>query len=147
MDIVVPENSRVYARNLLGRLRHLMFLARQRELSPLDISPRQIYVLFLLVSIGHKATLAELAKFTDRGIGTISVQMARMEKDGLVKKFREKPKSSLLKFEITEKGLDIYKAANEMKSEQEIMSVLSEKECQLFISMLKKLITKAETYK
>jgi DNA-binding MarR family transcriptional regulator len=146
MDIVVPENNGVYARNLLGRLRHLMFLARQRELAPLDISPRQVYILFLLCSANHPTTLAELAKYTDRGIGTISIQMTRMEKDGLVTKSRVKRKSSLVKFEVTQKGLDIYDAANKLQSEQEIMAVLSQRECQQFILTLKKLIAKAETY-
>jgi len=73
--------------------------------------------------------------------------MTRMEKDGLAKKVREKPKSALLKFELTDKGLNLYKAVNKMKSEKAIMSILSEEECQEFISMLKKLISKTEKYK
>ena len=147
MDIIIPKDSGVYARNLLGRLRHLMFRARQRELDPLNISPRQLYILFLLYSIGHKTTLAELARYTDRGIATLSIQLTKMEKDGLVKKVREKPKSALLKFELTDKGLILNKSANKMKSEKAIMSILSEEECQQLISMLKKLISEAEKYK
>jgi len=45
-----------------------------------------------------------MARYTDREINTLSMQMMRMEKDGLVRKTRETPKSTLLSFEMTEKG-------------------------------------------
>jgi len=51
-----------------------------------------------------------------------------------------------LTFELTEKGLSIYQAANKMKLEKAIMSALSKEECQQFTSMLKKLLSKAEKY-
>jgi DNA-binding MarR family transcriptional regulator len=70
-----------------------------------------------------------------------------MEKDGLVKKTREVPKSALLKFELTEKGSNIEKRCNIKTSDKTIMSVLSEEERQQLISMMNKLRNKAIKYK
>jgi DNA-binding MarR family transcriptional regulator len=46
----------------------------------------------------------------------------------------------------TEKGIDAYKISNKMESEKEIMSILSEEERQQFITILQKVISKAEIY-
>jgi DNA-binding MarR family transcriptional regulator len=146
IEILIAENSSVYSRHLIGKARHLMFLARQRELTPYNILPTEAYILFLLYNLGHKATLAELSKHTIRKMGTLSVQMTRMEKEGLVKKSRDNSRSVLLKYELTEKGIDAYKISNKMESEKEIMSILSEEERQQFITILQKVISKAEIY-
>jgi DNA-binding MarR family transcriptional regulator len=69
-----------------------------------------------------------------------------MERDGIIKKVRETPKSTLLKFELTEKGQEIYKTCKKLKSIKTIMSALTEEERQQFITMLKKIIVKAEKY-
>jgi DNA-binding MarR family transcriptional regulator len=140
------RDSHLYARLLLGRARHLMLNARRKELAPYQISPRQAYILFILYNLDHKATLTELARYSDRGINTLSMQMTRMEKDGLVKKFRETPKSTLLSFELTEKGINTYNRSKIMKSDKAIMSIFSEEERQQLISMLLRIIAKAEKY-
>jgi DNA-binding MarR family transcriptional regulator len=70
-----------------------------------------------------------------------------MEKDGLVKKTREVPKSALLKFELTTKGSNLEKRCNIKASDKTIMSVLSEEERQQLISMMNKLRNKAIKYK
>lgn len=147
MEDKVAQNQVLYARLLLGRARHTMLNARRKELAPFHISPRQAYVLFILSNLGHKATLTELAGFCERGINTLSIQMSKMEKDGLVKKSRETPKSTLLTFELTEKGAQLFKKSNQQKSDKEIMSVLTEAECGQLITMLQKIINKANQYK
>ena len=140
------EDSSIFSRYLIGRLRHLMFNARLKELAPYHISPRQSTIIFILYTLGHKATLSELAKRTDRKMSTLSIQLVRMEKDGLVKKAREVPKSAQKSIELTEKGVDLYKKSYDMKSVKEIMSILSEEERQQLISLLRKVISKAEKY-
>jgi DNA-binding MarR family transcriptional regulator len=72
--------------------------------------------------------------------------MTTLEKDGLVKKIREVPKSRLLRFELTEKGLDIYNKSKNRKVDKAIMSTLSKEEREQLISLLKKIISKAEKY-
>jgi DNA-binding MarR family transcriptional regulator len=146
IEKIIAKNSSVYSRHLIGKARHLMFLARQRELTPYNILPTQAYILFLLYNLGHKVTLAELSKHTIRKMGTLSIQMTRMEKDGLVNKLRDNPRSVLLKYELTKKGIAAYKISNKMESEIAIMSVLSEEERQQFIAILQKVIGNAEIY-
>ena len=144
MKDIVPKNSSVYARHLIGRVRHLMLLARQKELTEYDITPNQFNVLLILYKLGHKATLAELAVYCYRGISNLSTQVAKMEKAGLVKKSRESPISHLLHVELTEKGLNCYKKTKEIRSAKSIMSAISEEERQQLISILKKILDKNE---
>jgi DNA-binding MarR family transcriptional regulator len=120
--------------------------ARQNELNPYDISPRQATMLFTLHSLGHKSTLAELSKNSDRQINTLSQQITRMEKNGLVRKVRQTPKSALINFELTEKGSEIYNKSIEESSVEQIMSILTESERQQLILLLKKIATAAEKY-
>jgi DNA-binding MarR family transcriptional regulator len=70
-----------------------------------------------------------------------------MERDGLVTKLRENPRSVLLKYELTKKGIDAYKISSKLKSEKAIFSVLSEEERQQLISILEKVITRSEKIK
>ena len=146
MNDAGSRDSSIYSRYLIGKARHLMFRARQKELKPYLISPRQANVLLILNNLGNKATLTELARQTDRGLNTLSIQMSRMEKDGLVTRVRETPKSNQLRFELTEKGLNIHNQIKDIISVKDIMAVLSEKERQQLISALEKIVKKAEKY-
>ena len=146
MEEIIFQNSSLYSRYLIGEARYLMLKATQKELAPYNISPRQAYILFILYNHGHKAKLAELANHGERLISTLSIQIARMEKMGLVKKIREPHKTTLLSIELTEKGINVCKNSNKMDADQEIMSVLSEEERQQLIPILKKIIGKATEY-
>ena len=136
-----------YSRYLLGRVRFFMTRARQYELTPYHISPRQAYILFLLYTMGSGMTLRELAWQTDRKINTLSVNMSKMERDGLVKKIRDTPNSIQFSFTLTEKGLNTYQNCMREDSITAIMSVLSKAELKQFISMLENITAKAEKYK
>ena len=105
---IIPKDDMEYSRYLLGRVRFFMTRARQYELTPYHISPRQAYILFLLYTMGSGMTLRELAWQTDRKINTLSVNMSKMERDGLVKKIRDTPNSIQFSFTLTEKGLNTY---------------------------------------
>ena len=108
VETKIAQNSYKYSWHLIGKVSHLLFWVRQRELMPYNILPRQAYILFLLYNLDHKATLDELSRLTDRKTGTLSIIISRMERDGLVKKIRENPRSVLLKYELTEKGVAAY---------------------------------------
>ena len=144
MEEVISKNSSLYSRYLIGRVRHFMNRTRQKELSPYGISPRQATVLFILYSLDRKVTLAELSKNTDRQINTLSLQITKMERNGLVRKVRETPKSALISFELTEKGKNTYKDTTKANSVEDIMSVLTEEERQQLISLLKKVVGRVE---
>ena len=72
--------------------------------------------------------------------------MTAMEKDGLVKKIREVPKSNKLSFDLTEKGLDAFNQSKDFKIDKAIMSVLSKEELKLLMALLNKIIKKAKQY-
>jgi DNA-binding MarR family transcriptional regulator len=146
MEDMVSGDSSLYSRYLLGRARHFIDKAREKELAPYHISPRQATTLFIIYHLGQKATLAELARQTERGINTLSPQMTILEKDGFVKKVRETPKSNRLSYILTYKGLKTYELTNKPKAIKKILSVLTEDERQQLISMMKKIINKAEKY-
>jgi DNA-binding MarR family transcriptional regulator len=144
---IIPKDDMEYSRYLLGRVRFFMTRARQYELTPYHISPRQAYILFLLYTMGSGMTLRELAWQTDRKINTLSVNMSKMERDGLVKKIRDTPNSIQFSFTLTEKGLNTYQNCMREDSIKAIMSVLSKAELKQFISMLENITAKAEKYK
>ena len=146
MKKIVPIDKREYTRYLLGRVRFFMTRARRNELIQYHVSPRQAYILFLLHTLGQSTTLNELAWLTDRKINTLSINMTKMEKDGLVKKVRESPSALQVRFELTQKGIDTYLKCNKDKSVKGIMAVLSEEENRQLISILEKLNKKAERY-
>ena len=143
VEEIISRDNGLYSQYLIAKVNHLMDRVRQKELAPYHIAPRQGYLLFVLHNLNHKATLAELAKYCDRRINNMSIQMARMEKKGLVKKIREVPGSTLLKFELTEKGITSLKN-DKMKVEKAIMSILSEEEYQQLIPILKKILNETE---
>ncbi len=128
----------------LYRTAHFIAKVRQKELVPYHITPHQAYVMYLIYNLGHKATLSEIAKYMNREINTTSVQLSRMEKDGLVKKSRETPKSNRLSFELTEKGRKIYYPIAKPESIELVMSVLSDEEQRQLISLLKKIVITAK---
>jgi DNA-binding MarR family transcriptional regulator len=66
-----------------------------------------------------------------------------MEKKGLVKKIREVPGSTLLRFELTKTGINSLKN-DKMIVEKSIMSILSEEEYRQLIPILKKILSEAE---
>ena len=145
--ILSKEYTHFYSRYLIGTAGHLTYLARGKELAPCHISPQQVEIIFNLYYL-KKLTLTELAGYLERGVNTVSNQLIMMEKDGLLKRTRETPKSTLLSFELTRKGINTFKyALKEARTDKSIMSVLSEEERLQLISMLKKIITRAKKYR
>ena len=93
---------------LIGRVNHEIMLIRQKELGIHHIPVRQTLFLYTLDSLGPEATLSEVDKVMERKIGVISKQAVIMEKDGLIKRTQDTPKSNLIRLELTEKGLVVY---------------------------------------
>ena len=129
---------------LIGRANHSILLLRQRELRKHHIPVRQLLVLSTVKDLGSMATLAEVAKQLEREPNVISLQTAIMEKDGLIKRIKNTPKSNLLKLELTEKGWDIINASRRSKSIISIFSSLSGEEREQLESILNKIWLKAQ---
>ena len=138
------KNSLMYSRFLIGKTRQLLFRARKKELDVYSITPRQAHVLTCIYELGEKADLSALAERTERNINTLSINMTKMEQAGLVKKIRDTPKSTKLRFELTERGFNIYQNVRKVKSAKTIISALSEEERQQLIALLEKIIDGSE---
>ena len=107
---------------------------------------RQFQVLRTIQDLGSKATLVEIAKRVEREVHVVSRQTVLMEKDGLIKRNKNTPKSNLLKLELTAKGFQMISAGRPSKSIDTIFSCLSEDERQQMKSILNKIIIKMKDY-
>ena len=122
-----------------------MAALRERELNPYNISTSQLRLLRIIESLGAKAILSAVAKIAERKIDVISRQAATMENDGLITRIT-KPKSRLLRLELTEKGKDLLRTIHGSQGLNEVLSVLSEKEREQMSSALKRILTKLNKY-
>jgi DNA-binding MarR family transcriptional regulator len=145
------EEQKLFELNLLiwlqvADLNHKMFLIRNKELSKHCITTRQIHILRLIEALGKKATLSVIAKATERKLDVISRQAVGMEKEGLIKRIRVKPKSRLLKLELTDKGRELLKISRFSDGMNEISSILTEEELKQLHAVLDRLLTKLKQY-
>lgn len=131
---------------LIGRVNHAILVHRQRELRQHHIPVRQLGVLVAISELGSAATLSEVAKRLEREPNVISIHTSILEKDGLIRRFKNTPKSNLLNLELTEKGLDVINASRDSKSTRVIFSSLSREEQQQLEPILQKLLLKAQKY-
>jgi len=131
---------------LIGNISHSMTLLRQRELNEHNLPIRQLHIMVNILALGRKATLAEVAKQVERQIPVVSRQTISMEKDGFIKRIKDKPKSNLLRLELTEKGLNMIKVSRESKAIDAILSFLSEDERQQLNSIFNRIVVNVEEY-
>jgi DNA-binding MarR family transcriptional regulator len=127
---------------LMGKLHHDVFLVRQKELSPYHIPPQQLNVLRTIQFLGEKATLSNIARELERKPNVISRQAAGMEKDGLIKRTNDTPKSRLLKIALTEKGRDMLNIRDESKIIDAAWSFLADDERQELYALLYRMSSK-----
>ena len=124
---------------LMAELHHAIVLARQRELSPYNIGAQQLQVLRTIQNLGSRATLSNIATMVERKIDVISRQTVRLEKDGLIKRIKDKPKSRQLRIELTEKALEMMKISNGSKYIDIKFAFLTEEERQQVSSILRRM--------
>ena len=129
--------------SLLAQTRQLMLKARQKELDKCNVSSRHIYVMQVIDKIGHNATPAEISRWLWSEPHSVSELLSRMEKLGLVRKSRDLGIKNLVRIEVTEKGRELCHQAAKTETVHNIMSSLSEEECQQLRSHLMKLRRKA----
>ena len=131
---------------LIGDLHHKMFWLRQKELSQYSITARQLLILRAIESLGSKATISTIAKALDRKIDVISLQTSTLEKDGFIKRTKDKPRSRVLTFKLNDKSLELLKIAKHSKGMSEVLSVLTREERQQLDLVLNQLSIKLNEY-
>ena len=130
----------------IGDLHHKMFWLRQKELSRYNITARQLHILEVIESLGSKATISTVAKAVSRNIDVISRQTMIMEEDGLINRTKEKPKSRLLTFKLTEKSLELLKIGKHSDAMRGVLLVLTRDERRRLELILKRLSIKLNGY-
>jgi DNA-binding MarR family transcriptional regulator len=131
---------------LIGKIDHKRMLVRQRELSPYNITTRELRLLSIIHQLGSKASISAIAGKVERAITVVCKQTIDMEKYGLIKRIQDNPRSRLLRMELTKKGLDSIKINRKAKAMEEIMSVLNAEERRQLRSLLDKLFIKLNEY-
>lgn len=148
MKETIPTDSTFTCWQLISQARKYILDARQTELNEYEITVHQAHILMTMYNmqnLNRNVTLKDLAKNVLRGVNTISDQMTRMERLGLVTRKKGRFRSTLLYFSLTPKGIDYYHKSRKIRSIIKIMSVLSEKERQQLILLLQKIIKKAKS--
>ena len=131
---------------LIGDLHHKMFWLRQKELNRYNITARQLHILRVIEGLGANTTISAIAKAVDRKLDVISRQAILLEKDGLIERIKDMPKSRLLTIKLTEKSLELLKVVKRSEGMKEVLSILNKEERQQLDLMLNRLQIKLNKY-
>jgi DNA-binding MarR family transcriptional regulator len=131
---------------LIGKVSHSILLSRQKELDKHNIPSSQAYVLRVVHELFSKATIHEVAKIIERRDSVIARQTVCLEKDGLIKRIKDNPRSNLFRLELTQKGLDMAEASSQSKVLDTIFLFLSKEDRNKLISILNRILINLDEY-
>ena len=81
---------------LILHVERAMYKARAAELARYGITPEQAGVLYVVQTIGPRATPAQISRWVVREPHSISGLLQRMEKDGLIRKDKDLERKNLV---------------------------------------------------
>ena len=113
---------------LVSRTSHIMLRARQRELNEYGITRGYSSVLSTVLRLGEQATLSNISQQLVREVHSMSAQLTRMEKEGLINKVKDPKKKNLMRIVVTDKGYELYTKGMERTTINSIMSTLTQEE-------------------
>jgi DNA-binding MarR family transcriptional regulator len=120
---------------LMRNIAHMTGRIRDEELSQYGVTLMQSQVLYMVNALGESATPRNLARWLFREPPTISDGLARMEKQGLIKKVPLNHRGQILII-LTEAGEQAYEDSTLRASIQNIMSRVSPEKCRRLKSLL-----------
>jgi len=123
----------------LARTKDAIFKVRTKEMYKYKLSPTQISILNVLMSLGDKVTPAEISRWTLKEPHSISNLLQRMERDGFVRRTKDLHRRDLIRVTVTEKGHKAIENSTGMECFQRIMSSLSIEELEKLRQILVKL--------
>jgi len=126
---------------LLLKTRRVLYRAREKELIPYDITPEQGEILYINRAKKGNVSQTEIARLMAREPHTISGIIQRMEKRGLVEKYKDSKLTNVKKIDVTKKGRQVLSRVDERVTINNTMSTLTEKECSQLGSLLEKLLS------
>ena len=128
---------------LLALTQHAIYNVRELELREYGITPNQAYVLKRIHQLKDKATQVQIAHFTFRKQNTVSINMKRMEKQGLLTRNRNEDRKNLVMLSLTKKGEEAYKKSLGRQTINNVMSSLTEEQIDRMHTYLDTLFTAA----
>jgi DNA-binding MarR family transcriptional regulator len=128
---------------LINQTSHAFSLARTRELSKYGLSMMRSAVLLVLQVRDNNATPTEISQWLLREPHTISALLDRMEKDGLIRRYRDMHKKNTVRVAMTQKGREAYDQSLERQTFHEVMAVLSPQEREQLRTVMAKLWLRA----
>ncbi len=117
--------------------------SRERELKRYNLSSVQMKVLLALNYLVAAPTIQELCRLVVRGHTAVSLLTDKMVAKGLVKKTQDINNKNQTRVSITEKGKQTLQRLLPRKPIPDILSVLSEEECDQLIEYLERVIARA----
>lgn len=128
---------------MLRRTYKAVLRARQRELDRYGLSAEAAGVLHAIVRLERNATPTSIAGqlFLERN--SVSEQLKRMEKDGLVERLKDLGQRNRIRVILTKKGRDAYTKSSRNRSTLKIMSVLTPEEQEQAWILLARIQTRA----
>ena len=121
-DNAITESYRLF--QLLRHTADAIHRGREYELKKYNLTPEQAGALVCILSLGNKATQAELSRWLFRLPNSITILINRMEKLGLVKKRPDKKRKNIMRLSLTKKGYEAYQHSIEFEAFYPIIDVL-----------------------
>ena len=128
MNELTPTGEMYQTWSLLRRVSHLVLRVRDNELSRYGLTSAESAVLLSIRANDGKATPADISRRLLREPNSISAQVSRMAKKGLVKKTKDAHRKSVVRLSLTSKGRSACEKAANLESVRELLAVLSAKE-------------------
>jgi DNA-binding MarR family transcriptional regulator len=126
---------------LFDQTRDTLIHAVELELKQSETSFAQCHILYVLAQKKNGMTQGDLSKWLLRNLNTVSTLINKMEKEGLVKKTKNKEDGKVY-ITLTQKGSEAWDEVSE-RAIFLTFSALSEKEKEQFKVLLEKLRTEA----
>ena len=139
----VPRDPDLELGWVLGQASHAIIRAREDELRQIGITSIQAAILYIAKVLKEPVTTAILSRWLLRERHTIWAILDRMEKQGLVKKIRNRPRKDVVRVPLTDKGEKTYAHSIEAKAIRNIVSCLSLEERNTLKNYAEKLRDKA----
>lgn len=128
---------------LIAQTKDAILRARERDYARYGISNERRAVLWdIQNNNGGRATPVDIARNLFRELHSVTELLKRMEKDGLVKRYKGTGRSKV-EVKLTAKGLDVFKQSLHNETDERIFSVLSKEERERLASYLWKLRSRA----
>lgn len=141
-----PSNLQYRVWQMISNTTHVISKARQRELYNEGISMYSSGILDAISRLGEKATPVAISKESSRERHSVSEQLSRMEREGLIRKVKDLQRKNLIRVELTEKGIESLQRVKERKSIEHIMTALTWEEQQKLWALMAKVRERAMEY-